>query len=133
MEFRNIVSKENFELNVSGCGDIYIYLLNKYKDLNNIKIKLGGVSNIYMLGENIKCKKQKIIVAGKSNYDGKSIDAETTDINIKGISKIKIKTKELNGKVSGASTVTCTEKPQVINVKRSGISQLKYPRKRESF
>ena len=123
-------------LSVSGASDCNI----KYFEQNSMKISIKGASDLEadLFTEQLDCyvagaseielvgqaTDVKFKLIGASEIDAAELEMESLSIEMAGASEVDVHvSKEINGKLSGASTLNYIGEP-TINVKSSGASEV---------
>jgi len=107
-EIQSAVKTEDFDLSVSGSGNIYTADL----DVENLECHISGSGNIKLGGGN--AVDTEISISGSGSFYGEMTKCETMEVHVSGSGNCTCQvTGSLEASVSGSGNVTYTGNPKI--------------------
>jgi hypothetical protein len=110
----SVLEAENFELQISGAGNINMDL-----DVNSLVVNMSGAGNVEMKG---KAYSQKVNMSGAGNYNGFELRSQEANVDMSGVGNVRVYvTEDLTASASGVGAVRYRGNPKKVTKNSSNF------------
>ncbi len=114
-----IVMDDDFEIRISGAGDITVASL----EAESLDVEITGAGSVRVEGGSVES--QEVTLSGAGDYNGRELMSVDAEVQISGAGGVTVNvTGELSGNISGAGSLRYAGEPEEVDVDTSGVGSV---------